>query len=751
MYPKYPNVFIKEFELDGKKITIEVGKFSEQTAGAVLITCGETVVHTTVALGRAVNLDYFPLSVEFAEKLYSAGVIKGSRWIKRDGRPADEVILKARVVDRSLRPLFPDGIKNEVQIINTVFSYDGENDPDMLGLLASFIAVSISEIPFNGPMAGLRVGFDQETQKFQFNPTNSQREVGQLDLVVSGGANSIVMVEAGAKEITEEIMVEALTQAQEKLGKLCQVITEIVSEIGKPKIDLVVKDEAKIAQVEKALAEIEESHKKEVLEIVKKQALLEPAETKDLVEAVLLKLNSQVSDEAEVLTEGQVGEALHKALKQAARNMIINEEVRPDDRKPDEIRPIWCAVDVFPRTHGSAMFKRGATQAVTVTTLGGPTVSQYVEGIDGLETKRYIHHYNMPPFASGEAGRFGAPKRREIGHGALAERALIPVLPSQEEFPYTIMVVSEILSSNGSTSQASVCGSTMSLMAAGVPIKRPVAGIAMGLMSNGEKYVVLSDIQGLEDHVGDMDFKVAGTEVGITALQMDIKLTGLSREILVKALAQAKAGRMHILTKMLECIDKPRPAISKYAPKIYQLTIPAEKIGELIGPGGKMIKSIIETTGAEINVDEDEEKKVGLVTISSPDQGAIDKAVEIITGMTRVVDVNDEFDAVVTRVEAYGVFAEYLPSREGLIHVSNMSTDYVDDPSSLYKVGDTVHVRIKEFKEDGKVGLSLLSLEQEEELAEKRGGDRQGGQRREFGGRREFNRRPSGGGFRPRR
>lgn len=400
MYPKYPDVFSKEIELDGKKITIEIGKFSQQTAAAVLITCGETVVHSTVALGRAVNLDYFPLSVEFSEKLYAAGAIKGSRWVKRDGRPLDDVILKARVIDRSLRPLFPEGIKNEVQIINTVFSYDGENDPDMLGLFASALAVSISEIPFNGPMAGLRVGYDQETSKFQFNPTNSQREASQLDLIVSGSANSIVMVEAGAKEVSEDIMVEALTQAQAELGKLCQVIEEIVAEVGKTKVELVTKDEENETKVAKALAVFQTKYVAQVNEIVKKQAHLEPVETKQLIETIVTELNGQVTDEAEAITDGQVKEALHQALKQTAREMILNQAIRPDGRKTEEIRPIWCEVDVFPRTHGSAMFKRGATQAVTVTTLGSPTLGQYIEGIEGLEIRKYMHHYNMPPFAN---------------------------------------------------------------------------------------------------------------------------------------------------------------------------------------------------------------------------------------------------------------------------------------------------------------------------------------------------------------
>lgn len=723
-YPKYPNTYKKVFNVGDKEITVEIGKFTEQASAAVLVTCGETVVHSTVALGRAVDLGYFPLSVEFAEKLYSAGVIKGSRWVKRDGRPLDEVILKARVIDRSLRPMFPDGITHEVQVINTVFSYDGQNDPDMLGMLGSAIGLSISEIPFEGPLAGLRIGYNKENSQFLINPTNQERETSSLDLVVSGSGKTIVMVEAGANEIKEDTMVEALVLAQENLGKVCNVIEEIVNEVGKEKVDLITDaQKEETAKVEELSEKIYSSHQSKIREIVVKEGKLEESGLKEFKEALELELNKGIV-EGEEISSSLIGKAVSDLLKKEARSMIINEEVRPDGRKTNEIRQIWSEVDIFPRTHGSAMFKRGATQAATITTLSDPSRGQLVESINGERTDYYIHHYAMPPYASGEAGRFGFPKRREIGHGALAQRALMPMIPSQEEFPYTIHVVSEIMSSNGSTSQASVCGSTLSLMAAGVPIKRPVAGIAMGLMSDGEKFVILSDIQGLEDHVGDMDFKVAGTEEGITAIQMDIKLKGIPREILEKALEQAKIGRMHIMSEMLKAIDTPRTQISQYAPKIEQITIPADRIGELIGPGGKMIKSIIEKTGADINVDEDEEKEVGLVNISSPDQEKIDQASSIINNMMRVVEVGEEFDGTVTRVEGYGAFVEYLPGKEGLVHVSKMSSEFVQDASNLVKVGDEVHVRISELKDDGKIGLSMLTKEQEAESANNRGGDR---------------------------
>ena len=737
-YPTYPNTYKKDIVIGDKTVTIEIGKFSEQVSGAVLVTCGETVVHSTVALGRKVNLGYFPLSVDFVEKLYAAGIIKGSRWVKRDGRPLDDVVLKGRVIDRSLRPLFPDGITHEVQVINTVFSYDGQNDPDMLGMLGSALALSISEIPFDGPIAGVRVGYSKEQKTFLFNPSYDERATSDLDLIVAGSSNSVVMVEAGANEITEDVMVEALLKAQEALGKICDEIVAITAEVGKPKVDLVSSAELEATAKTEALAErIYATHKAALHAIVLKQGKLEsPTGLTELEAELLVSLNEGVEPEEQV-TASDISKATYKLTKKVARSMIIDENVRPDGRATDEIRPIWCEIDVFPRAHGSAMFKRGATQAVTITTLGDPSLGQLIESIRGEENRHYFHQYNMPPYASGEAGRFGFTSRREIGHGALAERALRPMLPSQEEFPYTMQVVSEIVSSNGSTSQASVCGSTLSLMAAGVPIKRPVAGIAMGLMSDGKNYVVLSDIQGLEDHVGDMDFKVAGTSEGITAIQMDIKLKGIPRKVLEQALEQAKTGRMHIMSEMLKCIATPRTELSPYAPKVQQITIPQDRIGELIGPGGKMIKAIIEMTGAEISVDEDKTRGIGLVNVSSSEQENIDKAITFISNMMRVIQVGEEFDGTVTRVESYGAFVEFLPEREGLVHVSAMSGEYVKDAADLVSVGDAVHVRVAEIKEDGKIGLSMLTAEQDaaaqEQRAQRRsegGGGRSGG----FGG-----------------
>lgn len=745
-YPTYPNTYKTDIQVGDKVIQLEIGKYSQQASASVLATCGETTVHTTIALGRESDLGYFPLSVEFAEKLYAGGIIKGSQWVKRDGRPTDEAILKARVIDRTMRPLFPEGLKNEVQIINTVFSFDKENDADMLGLLATGVGLAVSEIPFDGPVAGLRVGYNKADGSFMINPTIQETEASDLDLIVSGTGESIVMVEAGGNEVEESVLIEAFKKAQAALGEVCSRINEIAAEIGKEKVELTT---SLTEVVENSLGSILlKKYPAEIRTLVEKEGRLEPSGKKELVARIVGELNVDKNPEKDVLvTDKEVSSALYELTAQVARQMILDEGIRPDGRGTEEIRPIWCEVDVFPRTHGSAMFKRGATQALTITTLGSPSLGQHIEDMEGESVRHYMHFYNMPPYASGEAGRFGAPKRREIGHGALAERALMAMIPSQEEFPYAIQVVTEIVSSNGSTSMASVCGSTMSLMAAGVPIKNPVAGIAMGLITDGKgKFVVLSDIQGVEDHIGDMDFKVAGTANGISALQMDIKIKGIPVEVLTQALDQAKVGRMHIMGKMLEVIDAPRGQISQYAPKIQQLTIPAGRIGELIGPGGKMIKSIIEKTGAEIEVDEDEEKALGIVNISSPEQAKIDEAVQIISDMMREVEVGDEFDGTVVRIENYGAFVNYLPGRDGLVHVSGMAVEYVQNPDDIVKLGDVVHVRVSEIQDDGKIKLTMLTPEQEaEQKANRPQGDRGGdrGSRPSFRGGRDGGR----GGF----
>jgi len=725
LHPTYTDQFDHKIKIGEQTIEFTIGKFSEQVSAAVLAKCGETVVHVTVALGRKVALGYFPLSVEYEEKLYASGIIKGSRWVKREGRPTDDAVLKARVIDRTVRPLFPEGLTNEVQVVSTVYSYDGENSHDMLSLVAAGLALSISNIPFNGPVAGLRMGYNKEEKKYYVNPSEEQQAKLDMDLIVSGTGDSIVMVEAGANEVDEETVIEAMMQAQTQLKTICAEIEKIVAKVGKEKLELVEAIPTEVQErKDQITTELKQKFAQEIKEAVLKQGKLEDYDLDALVETMTTYLNEKIftAEDAVAVEAKETKDTIYHLMTQEARRMILEDKVRPDGRKTDEIRPIWTEVDVFPRTHGSAMFKRGATQAVTITTLGSPSLGQYIEDIEGEEVRHYIHHYNMPPFASGETGRFGYPKRREIGHGALAQRALEPMIPAQVDFPYTIRVVSEILSSNGSTSQASVCGSTMSLMAAGVPLKKPVAGIAMGLMSNEDlsNYVVLSDIQGLEDHVGDMDFKVAGTDDGITAIQMDIKLTGITVDILRQALAQAKQGRMHIMKEMMKTISKPRTQLSPFAPKVHQIEIPGDRIGEVIGPGGKIIKEIIAITEAQVDIEEDEDRGVGSVNISSDDLEAISKAKKMIENILKTVAVDEEYQGTVTRIEAYGAFCEFLPGREGLIHISQMASGYVKDPNELVKLGDEVKVRVAEIKDDGKIGLSMLSKEEAEKLKQQR-------------------------------
>lgn len=705
--------------LGGKTIELEVGRFAEQAEAAVMARCGDTVVLATVAMGGELNLGYFPLSVEYQENLWAGGKIKGSRWIKRAGRPSDDAILTGRVIDRSIRPMFPDDFTREVQVIVNVLSVDGVNNPDILSLIAASAALEISAVPFNGPLAGLRVGYNAENDSFLFNPTYEEMTSSTLDLIISGKQDSIAMVEAGALEVTEEVMLRAFAAGQEQINQLCAELTKMRQEIGKEKLVV----EAK--EYDQALIDMITSKYQDRLDAaVKARAqLMKDDGTRALKEELI------AADES--LKDQPLGEIINKLVKKAARRGTFENGIRPDDRGVEEIRPITCEVDILPMTHGSAMFKRGATQALTVVALASPEYALTIEDMEGTEDRHYIHHYSMPPFASGEAGRVGSPKRREIGHGALAERALLPVLPSQEEFPYTIQVVSNIMSSNGSTSMASVCGSTLSLMAAGVPIKKPVAGIAMGLMHEDGKYVVLSDIQGLEDFTGDMDFKVAGTADGITAMQMDIKIDGIPMEVMTRALEQAKVGRMHILGKMLECISEPRKELAKTAPKIQQVAIPVDKIGELIGPGGKNIRALQEETNTEISVNEE-----GIVFVASAVQEDIDSAITRIKNQMMVFAPGMEFDGEVDRIEEYGAFVELTPGRTGLVHVSQMATGYVRDPHEVVQLGQRVHVEVLDVDGD-RVRLTMLTPEEREQAEQQRrerGGDDRGGRGGDRGG-----------------
>lgn len=711
-------------QVGSRELKLEHGRFSEQANSAILVTYGETVVHVTAVMGKSdTTLSYFPLSVDFAEKLYAGGKIKGSRWVKRDGRPSDEAILKGRIIDRSIRPLFPKSVKRDVQIIATVLSADGENDADMLGLVGTSAALHTSNIPWDGPIAGVRVGLIDG--QYVVNPTYAERGKSKLDLVVSGSESAIVMVEAGANEATEEETLKALEFAHTEIKQIVSGIKDLQKKIGVPKLEFPI--------VETIPGELRTEVAKKVRSDIAAK-LGHPGVEDGLVETYVEALKDQY---AETLDAKQLGEIIHDVLAEETRQLTIDKEIRVDGRKLTQIRPLEAQVDILPRPHGSAMFKRGETQVLSVATLGAPSLGQILETMENETVKHYIHHYAMPPYASGETGRFGAPGRREIGHGALAERALVPMLPSESDFPYTIQVVSEVMSSNGSTSQASVCGSCMALMAAGVPLKKPVAGIAMGLMTDGKKSVVLTDIAGIEDHVGDMDFKVAGTRDGITALQMDIKVSGISFEVLEKALAQAKVARLEIMGVMLKAIPEPRKELSKYAPKIVQFEIPTDKIGEVIGPGGKNIKLIMSETGADVDIDDS--TGVGKVTVSGVDPAGMDKAVTWIKGMTHVAEPGEEYDGRVTRVEGYGAFVEFLPGKQGLVHVSRMSKEYVQDANSLVKEGDIVHVYVKGVDDMGRTDLSMLPLSELKPDAP-RPPMRSGG----FGG-------PRRGNFRPRR
>lgn len=682
----------QDIKLGGKTLTLEYGRYAEQANAAILATYGETVVLVTTTMSsRDSDLDYFPLHVEFAERLYAGGKIKGSRWVKREGKPTDDAVLKARVIDRSTRPLFPKNVKRDVQVIITVLAVDGVNDPDIPALIATSASLHASDIPWEGPIGAVRVGL---TDDLVINPGNDDREKSNLDLIVSGTKEAIVMVEAGAKEVSEEITVKALKKAHEEIQNIVSGIEELHGKIGKKKQEFPM-----LEGLDKAL-----------MGKIKKEAATEltphignPGNKKHAISDVVDALFPKYEEE---LTKKDIYEIVNEAFRDLARSSTLDKEIRLDGRKLDEIRAITSEIGVLPRVHGSAMFKRGSTQALSIVTLGAPADGQLIEYMDSEETKNYFHHYNFPPFSVGETGRIGWPSRREVGHGALGERALEPVLPSMEEFPYTIRVVSELMSSNGSTSQAAICGSTLSLMDAGVPIKKPVAGIAMGLMTDGKKISVLSDIRGEEDHIGDMDFKVAGTKDGITALQMDIKVKGISFEVLTTALKQAKVGRIHIMDEMLKAIDKPREVLSEFAPKIEQFEIPTDKIGEVIGPGGKMIKQIMADTDADVDIDDSTGK--GMVTVSSSDQKAIDEAVNWIKNMVKVPEPGEVYEGKVKRVENYGAFIEILPGKSGLVHVSKMSKEFVKDPSELVKEGDTVTVKVTEIDNQGRLNLTMV-------------------------------------------
>lgn len=711
----------KTLELAGKQFTFDTGELAQQATISVLAHQGDTTVLTTIVEGRdREDLGYFPLSVEYVERLYAGGRIKGSRWVKREGRPSDQAVLTGRLIDRSIRPLFPKEFKKEVQVVVTVLSVDGENEPDILALMSVSLGLSLSKIPWKGPVGAVRIGLVKEPQganiEYIVNPTSSELALSELDMVATQTMDKTLMLEAGALQVSEEVVYKAIEKAQEENIKIIEFINAWVKEAGTPK------EEVKIDPVYNELLQtIEKNYKKEITDLIPLRAHKESTsggETDALINTIFEFIHGE--DPQSGIDKKMIAKALEYVFFQAIRGQAVSKKQRPDGRKVDEVRPISSRVSLLPRTHGSALFQRGDTQALVIATLGAPRMEQLIESAEGEESKRYIHHYSMPPYSVGEAGRMGVPSRREIGHGALAERALEAVIPAKDKFPYTIRVVTEVLSSNGSTSMAATCGSTLALMDAGVPILKPVSGIAMGMMSSDTEYVILTDIIGLEDFSGDMDFKVAGTDTGITAIQLDVKKPITLAQV-KETIDRARIGRLHIMEKMLSPLPESRNQISEYAPKIELVHIPVEKIGEIIGPGGRIIKNIIATTGAAVDVEDD-----GTVTISSTNQESVTKAVDWISGLTREVHAGEVFeDGTVKRILPFGAFVEFLPGKEGMVHVSQMAAGFVKNPNDVVHIGDKVKVRVMEIDDQGRINLSMKFGEDAEgDKGGNRGGNR---------------------------
>jgi polyribonucleotide nucleotidyltransferase len=685
-------------ELAGRPLIVETGKMAKQASGAVLVRYGETVVLVTSTASKEARegMDFFPLTVDYEEKMYAVGKMPGG-FLRREGRPGNSAILNARLIDRPIRPLFDKRCRNDIHVMATVLSVDYDNAPELCGMLGASASLGISDIPWDGPIAGVRVG--RVDGQFVINPTQEQLKVSTLNITVAGSETAILMVEGGAQEAPEEDVLDAIMFGHETIKELVAFQKKIIEEVGKLKRTLI-------------FPEIPEEIKTAIYAYAErplKEAIFNP--DKLTREAHMEEVRKEAETHfKEIYPENgsDITECLNHLTKEIVRHMISVDKIRPDGRALDEIRPISCEVGLLPRVHGSALFTRGQTQALTITTLAPMSETQIIDDLTQETEKRYIHQYNFPSYSVGETKSSRGPGRREIGHGALAERALIPVIPTVEEFPYAIRVVSEILESNGSSSQASVCGSTMSLMNSGVPIKAPVAGIAMGLVNEGEHFTVLTDIQGMEDALGDMDFKVAGTAKGITAIQMDIKIHGLSREILLAALQQAQKGRMFILGKMAECIDKPAEHLSPYAPKIITLTIPVDRIRDVIGSGGKIINKIISETGVKMDVEED-----GHVYIATPDEEAAQRAKKWVEELTHEVQVGETYLGKVTRLMKFGVFVEILPGKEGMVHVSQLATRRVEKPEDVVHEGDEIMVKVTEIDDKGRINLSRKALLQE--------------------------------------
>ena len=697
-----------ETELAGRKISFETGKLAGLSNGSVLVRYGDTVVLVNVVASKEPKegIDFFPLSVDFEEKLYSVGKIPGS-YTKREGKPGDKAILTSRAIDRPLRPLFPKDFRNDVCVVATVMSVEQDNSPEVAAMIGASAALSISDIPFGGPTAAVNVGLVDG--KIIINPTQAEREKSDLTLTVAGTIDKIAMIEAGANEVPDDVMLEAIKTAHVEIKKMCAFIQKMKDEIGKPKFEY-----KSFAVNEELYAELENEYKDRMKTDVQDK-------DKTVIDDRMAKLAEDAKNfliekhgEEYVEEHGQeIGEALHKLEKKTVRSLIFDEHKRVDGRALDEIRPLSCEVGLLPRVHGSGLFTRGQTQVMSIATLGMISEEQMLDGIDEEQEKRYMHQYNFPPYSVGEARTSRGPGRREIGHGALAEKALVPVLPSKEEFPYAIRVVSEVLSSNGSTSQASICGSTLALMDAGVPIKRPVAGISTGLVTNPENpddYVMLTDIQGLEDFFGDMDFKVGGTEKGITAIQVDIKVDGLSYKIIEEAFARTRKARQYILDEiMLKQIAAPRPEVSKYAPKMLTMKIKPEKIKDVIGSGGKTINKIIEETGVKIDIDED-----GQVFIAGTDNEMAKKAYSIIEKIVREIEVGEFYEGTVTKIMPFGAFVDLGGGKEGLLHISKISKERIEKVEDVLSVGDTIIVKVLDIDNQGKISLKKIGEQAEE-------------------------------------
>lgn len=683
---------MEQFQMDlaGRTLTIETGELAKQAGGAALVRYGDTVVLVTATASKeAKDIDFFPLTVDYEEKMYAVGRIPGG-FVKREGRPPETAILHSRLIDRPIRPLFDKGCRNEVHVCATVLSVDQDNTPEICGMIGASAALALSDIPWAGPIAGVRIG--RVNGSFVINPTVAQLEATDLNVVVAGTKDAILMVEGGAQEVAEDVLLDAIMTAHEEIKRIVSFQEEMVAVAGKEKRVLPTHtlDEDVLAAVK------EYAH-----DALDKAVRCADKQQRDAQQDEVYADTRVHFEEIYPDNMDDVNMALEKMTKEIVRHMITVEKIRPDGRQLDEVRPISVRVGVLPRTHGSGLFTRGQTQVLNICTLAPLSEKQTIDGI-GIETeKRYIHHYNFPSYSVGEARSSRGPGRREIGHGALAERALLAVLPSEEEFPYAMRLVSEVLESNGSSSMASVCGSTLSLMDAGVPIKAPVAGIAMGLVTQGEHYTILTDIQGMEDALGDMDFKVAGTAKGVTAIQMDIKISGLSREILKEALEQAHKGRMHIMGKMLAVIDAPRDNMSPWAPRIITMNIDPDKIRDVIGQGGKVIRGIIEETGAKIDIEDD-----GTIFIAAVEEAAANKAIEIITNLTKEVEVGEVYLGKVTRLMNFGAFVEVLPGKEGLVHISKLAKERVENVEDVVNVGDEIMVKVIEIDKQGRINLS---------------------------------------------